>query len=174
MAHYNDNIDINECDDDNGGCDHVCTNTAGSYECSCNSGYSLALDNKGCSRKSITLWSSLISCFSKANCDDSCNNCLSCTSPDLCSCEAGWTGDDCCDGTFLLLWINSQCTLVIQILMNVTVIMEIVSRTVIILMGHDFAHVIMDTPKMMMDTVVMVTKIIIIIIMTVCGMNRHQ
>ena len=47
-------IDIDECDDDNGGCDHVCTNTAGSYECSCNSGYSLDLDNKGCSRKLIT------------------------------------------------------------------------------------------------------------------------
>ena len=50
----NDNIDIDECDDDNGGCDHVCSNTAGSYECSCNSGYTLELDNKGCSRELIT------------------------------------------------------------------------------------------------------------------------
>ena len=44
-------IDNNECNTDNGGCDHTCTNTPGSYTCSCNTGYSLDLDNRGCSRK---------------------------------------------------------------------------------------------------------------------------
>ena len=34
-------IDIDECISDNGGCDHNCTNTDGSYYCSCNDGYSL-------------------------------------------------------------------------------------------------------------------------------------
>ena len=38
-------LDINECEDDNGGCSHNCTNTDGSFECSCNDGYEL--DNNG-------------------------------------------------------------------------------------------------------------------------------
>ena len=32
--------DINECDNNNGGCSHVCTNSIGSFACSCDSGYS--------------------------------------------------------------------------------------------------------------------------------------
>ena len=32
-------VDINECDINNGGCQHICTNTNGSYNCSCRSGY---------------------------------------------------------------------------------------------------------------------------------------
>ena len=34
-------IDIDECISDNGGCDLNCTNTDGSYYCSCNDGYIL-------------------------------------------------------------------------------------------------------------------------------------
>ena len=33
--------DTNECLTSNGGCDQMCTNTIGSYECSCNVGYEL-------------------------------------------------------------------------------------------------------------------------------------
>ncbi|KAK7507523.1 hypothetical protein BaRGS_00001458, partial [Batillaria attramentaria] len=33
--------DINECATDNGGCEHNCANSDGSYECSCRQGYSL-------------------------------------------------------------------------------------------------------------------------------------
>ena len=40
-------IDINECDTNNGGCDHNCTNTIGSFECSCSTGYHLC-DNVYC------------------------------------------------------------------------------------------------------------------------------
>ena len=36
--------DIDECNTDNGGCEHSCTNTAGSRTCSCNTGYSLDSD----------------------------------------------------------------------------------------------------------------------------------
>ena len=44
-------IDINECDVYNGGCQHNCTNSDGSYSCSCNDGYTLDVDDEGCSRK---------------------------------------------------------------------------------------------------------------------------
>ena len=40
--------DINECADDNGGCQHICNNTGGSFHCSCNPGYSLNEGGKNC------------------------------------------------------------------------------------------------------------------------------
>ena len=43
--------DINECAVYNGRCDHACTNTIGSYVCSCDSGYILNSDNHNCSGK---------------------------------------------------------------------------------------------------------------------------
>ena len=43
-------IDNNECNTNNGGCGHNCTNTPGSYNCSCVDGYSLNGDQHGCSR----------------------------------------------------------------------------------------------------------------------------
>ena len=33
----------------NGGCAQLCTNTPGSYQCSCNNGYTLNLDGHNCS-----------------------------------------------------------------------------------------------------------------------------
>ena len=41
-------VDINECDTSNGGCDTTCTNTVGSYYCSCNTGYELDNDQHTC------------------------------------------------------------------------------------------------------------------------------
>ena len=40
--------DIDECATDNGGCTQTCTNNKGSYVCSCEDGYILADDGKGC------------------------------------------------------------------------------------------------------------------------------
>ena len=40
--------DINECVTDSGGCQQICTNTNGSFECSCNQGYSLSSDRTTC------------------------------------------------------------------------------------------------------------------------------
>ena len=40
--------DVNECNDVNGGCHHSCTNTFGSYICSCDPGYLLLEDNSTC------------------------------------------------------------------------------------------------------------------------------
>ena len=41
-------LDINECTANTDGCDQVCTNTDGSFECSCNSGFTLSNDGKTC------------------------------------------------------------------------------------------------------------------------------
>ena len=41
-------IDINECLDDNGGCQYNCHNTPGSYHCTCPPGFELNDDQKGC------------------------------------------------------------------------------------------------------------------------------
>ena len=40
--------DIDECLDNNGGCNHDCVNTVGSYECSCWKGYFLSDDARTC------------------------------------------------------------------------------------------------------------------------------
>ena len=41
-------IDIDECAMDKGGCDHICTNFAGSFNCSCRDGFRLADDGLKC------------------------------------------------------------------------------------------------------------------------------
>lgn len=38
---YTTYVDIDECSIDNGGCEHSCINTNGSYYCSCNYGYTI-------------------------------------------------------------------------------------------------------------------------------------
>ena len=45
--------DINECGTGNGGCDQHCTNTKGSYNCSCDDGYVLADNELDCDSKYI-------------------------------------------------------------------------------------------------------------------------
>ena len=41
-------VDIDECQIDDGGCSQQCSNTVGSYNCSCISGYELTDDNHTC------------------------------------------------------------------------------------------------------------------------------
>lgn len=41
-------IDVNECATNNGNCTTVCTNTIGSYMCSCVTGYVLDVDGSTC------------------------------------------------------------------------------------------------------------------------------
>lgn len=40
--------DIDECDDDNGGCEQNCNNTDGGFECYCQQGFSLGDDGTSC------------------------------------------------------------------------------------------------------------------------------
>ena len=42
---------MDECQTNNGGCSQTCTNTFGSFECSCDIGYSLASDGLYCKGK---------------------------------------------------------------------------------------------------------------------------
>ena len=41
-------LDINECSISNGGCEEICTNTNGSFICSCHQGYMLRGDKRTC------------------------------------------------------------------------------------------------------------------------------
>ena len=41
-------ISVNECETDNGGCEHKCEDTFSSYQCSCEFGYALDVDSRGC------------------------------------------------------------------------------------------------------------------------------
>ena len=53
------NKDVDDCQTNNGGCNQTCTNTAGSFECSCGTGYTLALDNLDCDGKNRILYENI-------------------------------------------------------------------------------------------------------------------
>ena len=49
-------VDIDECaSSTTNGCEHFCTNSAGSYECSCHFGYQLGSDGKSCAGELVVL-----------------------------------------------------------------------------------------------------------------------
>ena len=47
--------DVNECQASNGGCEQLCTNTEGSFQCSCRTGYSLSSGGTNCNGKNYKL-----------------------------------------------------------------------------------------------------------------------
>ena len=55
--------DIIECATNNGGCSQLCTNTIGSYICSCNVGYVISGDNRTCAGIYDILYSSNDKCY---------------------------------------------------------------------------------------------------------------
>ena len=109
-------IDVDECNTANGGCDHNCTNTVGSFICSCDTGYQLDESGLNCIGKSLWIVYKYIlhddivagvrneyhfHCNSDINeCEgDDLNNChenAQCTNTEgsfNCSCNPGYTGD---------------------------------------------------------------------------------
>ena len=98
-------LDINECEDNNGGCSQLCINTIGSYYCNCNTGYHF-IDN------STTICIGRYSCEKYLMCQlcflDT-NECLSnnggceqvCTNTNgtfYCTCNHGYNGSEFCSG----------------------------------------------------------------------------
>ncbi|KAI8507036.1 hypothetical protein Bbelb_154750, partial [Branchiostoma belcheri] len=72
--------DINECSVVNGGCDHVCTNTMGTFHCSCVTGYTLDADGYSCS--------DINECnFGNGGCQQ---NCINLIGSFHCSCGIGY------------------------------------------------------------------------------------
>ena len=51
----NSTTDFNECVTNNGNCGQICTNTVGSFTCSCYSGYMLNADARTCSGNSFSI-----------------------------------------------------------------------------------------------------------------------
>lgn len=45
--------DVDECKFNNGGCQHTCVNTVGSYECRCNEGFFLSDNQHTCIHRSV-------------------------------------------------------------------------------------------------------------------------
>ena len=45
--------DFNECSLNNAGCEHVCNNSAGSFNCDCRAGFKLKADMLGCEGKAV-------------------------------------------------------------------------------------------------------------------------
>ena len=45
---------VNECVDENGGCQQMCSDTAASYVCSCHNGFSLATNEHSCNGRFIS------------------------------------------------------------------------------------------------------------------------
>lgn len=48
--------DLNECEDDKGGCEHNCVNSLGGYHCTCPDGKTLAVDGKSCDNTDEGTW----------------------------------------------------------------------------------------------------------------------
>lgn len=93
-------VDVNECATNNGGCQQLCGNTVGSFQCSCTAGYNLASNGLSCtgnlSNEKMLKWEILMKClFLDINeCTANTHNCLgTCTNIQgsfTCGCSGGF------------------------------------------------------------------------------------
>jgi len=49
-------LDVDECAVDNGGCEGLCVNRQGSFQCSCSEGFRLASNGKKCIGNALALF----------------------------------------------------------------------------------------------------------------------
>ena len=86
-------LDINECTEGADGCAQTCTNEIGGFSCSCNSGYRLASNGRGCV--------DINECTEGPNgCDQTCINTIGSYT---CSCNSGYrlaSDERMCHGMF--------------------------------------------------------------------------
>lgn len=102
-------IDIDECSLNTDYCEHICTNTNGSYTCKCKTGFELSSDGHHCSGNYKLVYNQYMytdvitidinECESKnGGCDD---NCINTIGSFYCTCEDGYELNDnelSCDG----------------------------------------------------------------------------
>ena len=90
--------EIHECNDGTHLCEHICTNTAGSYRCSCNSGYTLSNNGFSCNGRQelfcvipyyCILWLDIDECT--AGTDMCAHNCLNTLGSYTCTCRQGYS-----------------------------------------------------------------------------------
>lgn len=120
--------DINECLNGNGNCTQLCTNTIGSYSCSCANGYLMQADGRTCIGKLIIIlinveyilkqFPDINECAtSNGNCTQVCTNTVGSY---YCSCMTGYTlnsNGQTCDGRFFYMTAAIMVSL-LQTLMN--------------------------------------------------------
>ena len=93
-------IDVNECAASNGNCSQKCTNTMGSYMCSCVNGQGLTNDSITCTGKNALMHEYQVCCM-KSYLPSDINECLTdnggcqqnCANTDgsfVCSCNLGY------------------------------------------------------------------------------------
>ena len=81
---------VNECLTNNGGCDQVCTDTTGSFMCSCNNGFTLNNDERTCTDINECL-------LNTDNCPES-STCINNPGGFTCGCNPGFvSGGNCVD-----------------------------------------------------------------------------
>ena len=174
--------DVNECETDNGGCAHMCSNTVGSFTCSCNAGYALNADGSSCdgrshihtqqpyTEKSLCLTSPDIDECDTNNggCEQVCTNSVGSF---MCSCNSGYiiNSDDSsmCDGESHtnLHYHAFKCVAVfyfiLQILMSVQQTMVAVSMCAVIPMAATSAHATLAMNWQQITTTVSVSETIL-------------
>ena len=106
-------LDVNECQMNNGGCAQTCANTQGSFECSCGTGYNLALNSLDCDGKTtfelltvVFYWllctKDVDECITNnGGCSDTCDNT---DGSFVCSCDEGYmlaANNLDCEGKFI-------------------------------------------------------------------------